>query len=409
MLQTPFGLSALTYADRRLPGRAACRTPCSAPRGGSRWPPRPRRASSVSSCTACSGRSLGEDLRRRASSSRSALIVGLLNTVAAPLVVRAMRWATGSVEQRARPGGVPVIAESPRVRMSVLGIVVFALFAVPVRPPLLPAGDGHRRVPGGGPGEPDPRRAGRGAARPHPRPQRQGPRRQPDLGAGHHRPHACSTSSRTTSAPGPHRAGRGAGARRATRRPSRSSRPTSPNQRYSPYVPVPGRRRRARGAEDLDRRARRASSPASPPSGSPVRRYPYGQLAAHVLGYTGQIIDDEFEDARRARRSRTRSTTRSGSTASRRSTRTTCAARPARGRSRSTPRTSRSASVERGPRRSRATTSSSTSTSTCRPQAEQALQSGLAHRQGPPVHRLPVAPRRPRRAPRSCSTRRPAA
>ena len=26
-----------------------------------------------------------------------------------------------------------------------------------------------------------------------------------------------------------------------------------------------------------------------------VRRYPYGQLAAHVLGYTGQIIDEEFE------------------------------------------------------------------------------------------------------------------
>jgi penicillin-binding protein 2 len=27
-----------------------------------------------------------------------------------------------------------------------------------------------------------------------------------------------------------------------------------------------------------------------------VRRYPYGQLAAHVLGYTGQIIDDEFDE-----------------------------------------------------------------------------------------------------------------
>src|SRR5688572_25719522 len=32
-------------------------------------------------------------------------------------------------QQRAGTGGVPVIAESPRVRMSVLGIVVFALFA----------------------------------------------------------------------------------------------------------------------------------------------------------------------------------------------------------------------------------------------------------------------------------------
>jgi len=27
-----------------------------------------------------------------------------------------------------------------------------------------------------------------------------------------------------------------------------------------------------------------------------VRRYPYGKLAAHVLGYTGQIIDEEFKD-----------------------------------------------------------------------------------------------------------------
>ena len=41
--------------DRGLPGRAASRTRCSAPRGGSRSPPRPPRAWSVSSSTACSG------------------------------------------------------------------------------------------------------------------------------------------------------------------------------------------------------------------------------------------------------------------------------------------------------------------------------------------------------------------
>ena len=128
MLQTPFGLSALTYAivaylvgglqDSVL--RAAW------------WIP-------VITATAASmagvilygvfGTVLGEDLIGY-ELVRIAVIVGLLNTIAAPVVVRAMRWATGSTSVLAGAGGVPVIAaESPRVRMSVLGIVVFALFA----------------------------------------------------------------------------------------------------------------------------------------------------------------------------------------------------------------------------------------------------------------------------------------
>jgi rod shape-determining protein MreD len=94
MLQTPFGLSALTYAivaylvgglqDSVL--RAAW------------WIP-------VATATAASmvgvilygvfGTVLGEDLVGL-SLLRIAIVVGVLNTIAAPLVVKAMRWATGS-------------------------------------------------------------------------------------------------------------------------------------------------------------------------------------------------------------------------------------------------------------------------------------------------------------------------
>ena len=66
------------------------------------------------------------------------------------------------------------------------------------------------------------------------------------------------------------------------------------NQRYSPYVPVP-----VAGdvPEDLkiwiDENG--ADLPGVTAERVAVRRYPYNQLAAHVLGYTGQIIDEEFE------------------------------------------------------------------------------------------------------------------
>ena len=94
MLQTPFGLSALTYAivaylvgslqDSVL--RAAW------------WIP-------VATATVASmvgvilygvlGTVLGEDLVGW-ELVRIAVIVGILNTIAAPVVIRAMRWATGS-------------------------------------------------------------------------------------------------------------------------------------------------------------------------------------------------------------------------------------------------------------------------------------------------------------------------
>ena len=101
MLQTPFGLSALTYSivaylvgslqDSVL--RAAW------------WIP-------IATATVASmagvilygvlGTVLGEDLVGW-ELLRVALIVGILNTIAAPVVIRAMRWATGSVNSvRAR-------------------------------------------------------------------------------------------------------------------------------------------------------------------------------------------------------------------------------------------------------------------------------------------------------------------
>ena len=101
MLQTPFGLSALTYSivaylvgslqDSVL--RAAW------------WIP-------IATATLASmagvilygvlGTVLGEDLVGW-ELLRVALIVGILNTIAAPVVIRAMRWATGSVNSaRAR-------------------------------------------------------------------------------------------------------------------------------------------------------------------------------------------------------------------------------------------------------------------------------------------------------------------
>ncbi len=66
------------------------------------------------------------------------------------------------------------------------------------------------------------------------------------------------------------------------------------NERYSPYVPVPVARD---VPEDLkiwlDERA--AELPGVSAVRVAVRQYPYGSLASHVLGYTGQINDTEFE------------------------------------------------------------------------------------------------------------------
>jgi penicillin-binding protein 2 len=67
------------------------------------------------------------------------------------------------------------------------------------------------------------------------------------------------------------------------------------NKRYSPYVPVPV-------AGDVPEELKiwidehADDLPGVAAERVAVRRYPFGQLAAHVLGYTGQIIDEEFEE-----------------------------------------------------------------------------------------------------------------
>ena len=67
------------------------------------------------------------------------------------------------------------------------------------------------------------------------------------------------------------------------------------NQRYSPYVPVPVA---DSVPEDLkiwiDEHG--PELPGVAAERVAVRSYPYGELGAHVLGYTGQINDDEFEE-----------------------------------------------------------------------------------------------------------------
>ena len=68
------------------------------------------------------------------------------------------------------------------------------------------------------------------------------------------------------------------------------------NPRYSPYVPVPV----ALGVPEelkiwIDEHG--PELPGVAAERVAVRRYPYGKLAAHVLGYTGQINDAEFEAA----------------------------------------------------------------------------------------------------------------
>ena len=81
---------------------AASRTRCSAPRGGSRWPPRPSASVVGVILYGVLGTVLGEDLVGW-ELLRVAVIVGLLNTRLGAARGAAMRWATGSVNSvRAR-------------------------------------------------------------------------------------------------------------------------------------------------------------------------------------------------------------------------------------------------------------------------------------------------------------------
>lgn len=66
------------------------------------------------------------------------------------------------------------------------------------------------------------------------------------------------------------------------------------NERYSPYVPVPVANNVPEELKIwIDEHAEELAGVAA--ERVAVRHYPFGSLAAHVLGYTGQINDEEFE------------------------------------------------------------------------------------------------------------------
>ena len=124
-----------------------------------------------------------------------------------------------------------------------------------------------------------------------------------------------------------------------------------------------GRRSTCRSTRSRTSASTRPTSRACRPSHSPVRRYPLGSLGAHVLGYMGEINEGEL--AAEPKGDATSSATRSGSRAWSRPTSRTCAGRRARSGSRSTCRAGcsrRSSTTKPSP----ATTCSSRSTSTCR-------------------------------------------
>jgi cell shape-determining protein MreD len=101
MLQTPFGLSALTYA---IVAYLVGSLQDSVLRAASWIPIITATAASMAGVILYGvfGTVLGEDLIGY-ELVRIAVIVGVLNTVAAPVAVRAMRWATGSTKSlRAR-------------------------------------------------------------------------------------------------------------------------------------------------------------------------------------------------------------------------------------------------------------------------------------------------------------------
>ena len=131
MLQTPFGLSALTYALIAFTV-------------GSLQDSVLRAAWWIPVATAAAGSVVGVILYAvfgtmvgvafvGISIPKVAIIVGLLNAIAATPAIRVVRWATGtqgSVRARGCTGERgPVNPDTPRLRLSVLGIIVVSLFA----------------------------------------------------------------------------------------------------------------------------------------------------------------------------------------------------------------------------------------------------------------------------------------
>ena len=355
MLQTPFGLSALTYAliaftvgslqDSVL--RARLVDP-----GGDRGR---GAASSVSSCTPCSARSWGSPSSASAS-RRSRSSSGSLNAIAAAPAIRVVRWATGtqgSVRARRCTGERgPVNPDTPRLRLSVLGIIVVSLFAA------LFARLWYLQVMSGSQFQvaADNNRI-RIVAEEAPRgrildTQRPGHRRQPHLGAGHRRPlgpgQAADSAADRRAHEGRRRAGR-------CRHPDdrRQARDAHQGPAVQPLRAGADRQRRPRGPQDLDRRApgraaRRWRRTGWPSGAYPLR--PAGRPRRRLRGQGHEGRARRRRSRRSTRPSRTRSTTRSGSTGDREDLRGRPPGHARRAAaSRSTPRATRCATLSETP------------------------------------------------------------
>ena len=267
-----------------------------APRGlvDPAWRPRPRRALVGVILYVVLGTVVGVEFLG-VSVPKVAIVVAVLNTLVAAPTIRFVRWATGTQDSVRAPRGVPVNGDSPRLRLSVLGIVAFSLFAALFAAPLVPPGDGGRRVPGRGRGQPHPRCRRRGAAGPHPRPQRQGASSTTASPCRSRSTVRRSATSTRTSALAVLTQVADALSRSGTPKTVEQLEERIADQRFSPYVPGPHRQRRSGGPQDLDRRARGRAAVGRRASGWPCATTRTGTSPRTSSGYTGKITKEELD------------------------------------------------------------------------------------------------------------------
>ena len=167
--------------------------------------------------------------------------------------------------------------------------------------------------------------------------------------------------------------------KREDRRTASRRRP-SPNQRYSPYVPVPVAEQRAGGPEDLDRRARPGAAGRVGESASPLRHYPYGEPRRPRARLHGpRSTTTSSKQGRPVRRDLHAERSDREVWCRARVTSSTCGAPRARGRSRSTRTANQPIRGHRGRRRPRPGDDLYLNINIdVQAQAEQALKTGLA-------------------------------
>ena len=195
-----------------------------------------------------------------------------------------------------------------------------------------------------------------------------------------------------------------------THRRSRCAAPRT-IQALQPLQPVPVAERHAREPGDAPERAP-TEFPAVEVERATVRAYPYGSLAAHVLGYVGALSDEQWKELREHELDDKPygQADSIGKAASRRRYESRAAGHPrAHGSTRSTPadRPVRELTSQRHRARARRRRLPVASTPRCRPRPRTALQASLEPRPAAPRSETATA-RTHRPARRSCSTPRTA-